>query len=176
MSDYKKFIIQQYTTNGSSETNVGNAVDTQATYGIVCKECPFKVLPEPKELPKRDWYDEHGDDVYLPSDGLKFKAYDLEVTFLYVGAGADKESDMRTKIGNFINFLYGRNDGGSPLLKIYDEYTLTGRKGVVCIGVDNDMLVYDDANDNVIGEFSVKFRVNNPVYSVQYNKNNGTLT
>lgn len=181
MAAYKKFYIQQYTASGSTETD-GTIVDTQAQFGVVCQECPFQYLPEIKELPKRDWNDEDGDDVYMPTDGLKFKAYDMEVKFLYVGTGyvkqdetvVSKEAEMKEKISGFINFIYGKNAGGSPLLKIYDEYTLTGRKGVHCISIDNELIAYDDRNNNVIGSFKAKFRVTDPATRMTYS--NGKIT
>lgn len=166
---YKKFFIQQQTVSGSTYTNVGSAVDTNLAYHVVCQECPFKVMPETKDLAKRDWYDENGEDVYIPTDGLMFKAYDMDVKFLYVGT----ESNMASDLKGFINFLYGKNSGGSPLLAIYDEYTKTGRRGVYVAGIDNELLAYDDANgtmDNgqivsdVVGVFKVKFRVTDPVF------------
>ena len=173
--NYKRLLIQQYTQNGSTTTNVGGVVDTQSAYNVVCQEFPFKHLPETKDLPSRDWYDNDGEDVYIPTDGLKFKAYDLEAKFLYVGYGykresviVPKEDEMRQKIGSFIDFLYGRNENGSPLLMVYDEYTKTGRRGIYVKDYDNELLAYDDRNDNVIGIFKVKFRVTDPVYNVAH--------
>ena len=109
-------------------------------------------------MPKRDWYDEHGEDTYMPTDGLKFKAYDLEVKFLYVGT----QANMKSELSSFIEFIYGRNTNGSPLLAVYDEYTKTGRRGMYVLSVDNDLIVYDDVNTDVIGQFKVKFRVTDP--------------
>ena len=159
---YKKLLIQQQKFDGSAYINVGSVIDTQKEYHVVCQEFPFKMMPETKELAKREWYDEHGDDVFIPSDGLKFKAYDLEVKFIYVGT----EDTMQGNIGNFIRFLYGLNYGGSPLLAVYDEYTKTGRRGIYVEGVDNDLFAYDDANVHVVAVFKVKFRVTDPVTEI----------
>ena len=148
--------------NGSETVNDSNVIDTQATFRVACQECPFKYLPESKELPKRDWYDEDGDDIYIPTDGLKFKAYDMEMKFIYVGT----EQTMKNDIRGFINFIYGRNENGSPLLKIYDEYTKIGRKGIYVSNVDDELLAYDDVNENVIGIFKVKFRVTDPATEI----------
>ena len=35
-------------------------------FGIVCTEFPFKPGGETKDLPKRDWSDEDGEDTYIP--------------------------------------------------------------------------------------------------------------
>lgn len=161
---YKKFLIQQQSYNGTNYTDVGSVVDTEATYHVVCQEFPFKYLPETKELAKRDWYDENGEDYYVLSDGLKFKAYDLEAKFLYVGT----ESSMQSDLKGFIEFLYGKNSGGAPVLAVYDEYTKTGRRGITVLEVDNELLAYDDQNSEVIGQFKVKFRVADPVTRMTY--------
>lgn len=167
MAPYKKFLIQQQTYNGTTYTNVGSVVDTLATYKVVCQECPFKTLPEIKELAKRDWYDESGEDVYIPTDGFKFKVYDMEVKFLYVGT----ETTMAADLKGFIEFLYGKNQNGAPLLAIYDEYTKTGRRGVYVQSVDNELIAYDDVNKtggvcDVIGVFKVKFHVTDPIEQI----------
>lgn len=157
---YKKLLIQQQTYNGTTYTDVGSLVDTQTSFHVVCQEFPFKRLPENKELAKRDWYDENGEDVFIPSDGLKFKAYDLDVKFLYVGS----QANMSEELNNFISFICGKNTGGAPLLAVYDEYTKTGRRGVYVKEVDNEMLSYDDVNTKVIAQFKVTFRVTDPIY------------
>lgn len=174
MATYKKFLIQQQTYNGTVYTDVGAVVDTQALFKVVCQECPFKVLPETKDLPNREWHDEDGDDTYMPSDGLKFKGYNMEVKFLYVGT----EQDMSTDLKDFVDFICGRINvtksgnvytkvKNSPtknvMLAVYDEYTKTGRRGVYVNEVGNDLLAYDDANTDVIGIFKIKFRVTDPV-------------
>lgn len=159
---YKKLLIQQQTYNGVNYINVGAVVDTQAQFNVVCQEFPFKYLPETKDLAKRDWYDEHGEDVYVPTDGLKFKAYDMDVKFLYVGT----QNNMQTDLNGFILFISGKNSGGAPMLAIYDEYTKTGRRGVYVTDISSDLIAYDDVNTDVIGVFKVKFRVTDPITDI----------
>lgn len=156
--EYKKLIIQQQTYDGTYYTNVGNALDTQEAFNVVCEEFPFSYLPEIKELAKRDWFDEDGEDVYVPQNGIKFKAYNSDVTFLYVGT----QANMQSEIGSFISFITGRNTGGSPILAIYDEFTQTGRQGVLVNKIDNSLFTYDDMNEHVIARFKVKFRFTDP--------------
>lgn len=165
MAIYKRFLILQQTFDGSSYTSVGSIVDTQARFHIACQEFPFKDLPELKDLPKRDWYDEDGEDVYIPTEDFKFKAYDLDATFIYVGTEATMKSDIR----NFIDFLYGRKDSngnrrtGGIMLAVYDEYTQTGRRGVIVQSVDNTLYWNVDFDPDAIATFKVKFRVTDPV-------------
>lgn len=174
MANYKKFLVQQQTHNGSSYGDLGDVVDTQATFGIVCQECPFKYLPESKDLPRRDWPDEHGEDVFIPSDGIKFQAYDMDVKFLYVG----KESEMPVNLKRFMKFMYGHmniinrsfvtgdNLSKNVTLKIFDEYTSIGRIGCIVKSVDDELYFFNDSNIDAIAQFKVKFRVTDPVTGV----------
>lgn len=155
MANYKRLLIRQ----GDASNTV---IDTLEQFNVACQEFPYKYLPETKELAKRDWYDEDGEDVYIPTSGLKFKAYDLEAKLLYVGS----EEAMVDDLKSFIEFLYGRNTGGNPQLAIYDEFTKTGRQQVYVQSVDNELITYDDVNTDVIAQFKVKFRVCDPVTNV----------
>lgn len=180
MDTYKKFFIQQHQYDGSSYTNVGDVVETNARWNVVCQEFPFKHLPEPKDLPERDWNDENGKDVFIPSDGIKFNAYEVEAKFLYVGQKVNIASDLKS----FIDFIYGRinivngsvvnnaNTKKNVFLKIYDEYTETGRRCVYPKSVDDDLYVSNDYNIKAIAQFKVKFRVTDPVYSVSHTVSN----
>lgn len=159
---YKKLIIQQMAQDAASTyTTVGGAVDTYEAYGIVCQEFPFKYLPEKKELAKRDWLDEDGEDVYVPNV-MREKAYDLEVKFLYVG----NPNEMRAKITSFITFISGKNSNGSPLLAIYDEYTQIGRRCVYVNSIDSSLYEYNDGHIDGYSVFSVEFRVTDPTFDV----------
>ena len=115
--------------------------DSLAHFGIVCTEFPFKPGGETKDLPKRDWPDEDGEDTYIP-DKLLLKAYDLEAEMCYKG-------DLGTaydKIMAFQNYLTGENGDGATL-KIYNSHTGIGREGLYL--------------DEVL-TFPVKFRVTDP--------------
>lgn len=140
----------------------GEVIDTYESFHVACQEFPFRHLPETADLPRRDWYDEHGEDSFIPTDGLKFKAYDLEAKFIYVG----DEASMTADVKNFVNFLYGRNDGGSPVLDVYDEYTQTGRTGVYMVGVTTKLFDISDVDPDAIAIFSAKFRVTDPVTDI----------
>lgn len=168
MSTYKRFLIQQQSYDGSQYTNIGNVVDTKVAFRIVCQNFPFKKLPEIKDLPKRDWYDENGDDVYIPTDGYKFKAYNVEATFLYYGT----ESTIRTDISRFIDFIYGRIDSsgnsrnGGIMLAVYDEHTHIGKRGVFVENIDNTMYWDVSFDPDAVATFKVKFRVTDPVTDI----------
>lgn len=144
----------------------GKVIDTYESFHVACQEFPFKRLPEVKPLSARDLNDENGEIVFIPSDGLKFKAYDLTAKFIYVGS----ESDIRRDLESFISFLYGRNKGGSPVLSIYDEYTKTGRSGVYVQTVANDLYSVSDRDIDGIAIFSVGFRVTDPTSDIVLTK------
>lgn len=165
--NYKKLLIQRQSYNGTSYTNVGSIVDTYAAYGVVCQEFPFKYLPERKEPASRDWNDEDGEDVYIPSNGLRYKAYDMEVKFLYVGSQMNMANDLK----NFIEFICGKDLNQPILLAVYDEYTQTGRRGLYVKEIDNDLVAYDNVNLEVIATFKVKFHVTDPVTRINANMN-----
>ena len=156
----KKILIQKQTYDGTDYENVGEIVDVYETYHILCQELPFKHLPKSKELPSRDWHDEDGEDVFMSKDGLRFQAYDLKVTFLYDGIEENMSSDLR----NFINYISDCSGStAGVMLAIYDEYTKIGRRGIYVKDISNDMYFYDDVNPNAIASFKVKFRVTDPV-------------
>ena len=74
---------------------------------------------------------------------------------------------MRANLVSFLKFLTGRNQGGSGRLAIYDEYTEMGRKDVYVSNISNNAFYREDEFGNeAICEFSVKFRVCDPVTEV----------
>lgn len=77
---------------------------------------------EIEEVATREWPGEHGEDAYISPDGLKLKAYDLEVEFCYKG-GVNTAYEAYTTLRDY---LIG--DGGFML--VYDPYWRKGRQGV----------------------------------------------
>ena len=134
----------------------GTAVDTQTAYGIVCKEFPFKLFGEVKELPAHTWPDEkNGADEYIPQ-----RLY-MKVEFAYKGT----RDSANTAIRNFLNYLTGNDGIGGAELMVYDTYTRIGRQKVRYISADNDMFVRND-HDGDVFTFSVNFRVNDPMTDI----------
>ena len=83
--------------------------DSLAHFGIVCTEFPFKPGGETKDLPKRDWPDEDGEDTYIP-DKLLLKAYDLEAEMCYkgdLGTAYDKIMAFQNYLCRFRNTIRG---------------------------------------------------------------------
>lgn len=177
MERWQNFYIQK---GGQNET----AKESVATWGMFCKDIPFKVIDKVKEPAKRTWNDEHGDDEYIGTNGLYLEAYEIEVEF-----GCKKMSsstfgtvtDVQDKVKTFIEFL--RTAG---LFKMYSAYTRIGRKDVRLVSVgDNAKWVskgeWQTVNNTrtfVVTEeylvFKVKFKVNDPMTYITYN--NGQLS
>lgn len=136
---YKKSYIQK----GSDP-----AIDLFDAYNIRIKSIPFKPFPDTKEIVKREWYDQHGDDEFIP-ENMFFKAYEIDVKLTYIG-GVDSARDS---IFPLLQYMQGSE------FFLYDEYS---KVGIRCRydSYLNDAF-YRRGSDIV--EFSVKLKVNNPL-------------
>lgn len=159
--EIKKTYIQQLSFDGKSYKK-GIVVDLLSAFNIVCSDFPFKLLSEAKDLPTRDWAGEDGRDIYIPQK-ICVKNYDVEAQFLYKGT----EDRISKDVADFINFIYGCNDGAiGGRLAIYDDYTKIGRKDVHVISIDNDVYSCDNSDPDAIATFKVKFSVEDPITNV----------
>ena len=130
-------------------------VDTIDAFGMYCMENPFKTCSDVKEPTKRTWHDEHGDDEYIPADGLRLAAYENKVKFGFKG-GTFGAND---KLKSFLRYLR------SGSMKMYCEFNRIGRCNVRLKSVEQDL--YRDVSDGedilVVG---VTFKFNNPTKDV----------
>lgn len=136
-----------------------SVVDTLDNWGIVCKDFPFKLYGEAKELPSRDWKDEDGDDEYIPSE-LPIASYEIDVEFVYKG----DMNTANTNIKGFLDYLTGRGGTGAELM-VYDTYTKIGRQRVRYVNVDEDIYWRQEYGGDVV-VFVVTFKVNDPVTEI----------
>lgn len=91
--------------------------ETNDNWNIVCKEFPYDILGEAKDLPKVDWVDYDGVEVYLPKEGgLPLKAQNVELEFVCCS------DDARADVVKFRDFITGRDKSGVRL-GVYDSYT-----------------------------------------------------
>lgn len=135
--------------------------DTVTNFDIYCMEIPFIIATEAKELASNDWYDEHGDEEYIPS-ALKMKAYEMDVKFACKGA----TKTCNAKINAFLNYLTGadqQNPGAK--MKMYSTYTQIGRQDVRFVSLSEDAELVRDANGDIL-IFTVTFKVNDPVTNI----------
>lgn len=150
---YEKVYIQKIGTGSPVK-------ETIADFDIYCADMPFKLFVEAKAPSKRDWFDEHGDDEYIPNGGLKLKAYTMDVRFCCKG---DKYSS-NAKIKKFINYLSGL-DGSGAEMKMYCTWTKIGRKGIRFDKLnDKAELLRDEDGDTLV--FTITFKVNDPITDI----------
>ena len=149
-------------------------VDSYSSWGIVCLNVPFKVGGSTKELAKRDWFDEDGEDVFFPPV-LRLKGYDAEFEFAYKGMELSTNPfDLGSSfnaIDRFKKYLLGVG-GSTSSLKIYSPYSRIGRQGCYLLEMGSESpvvhTVYESGNlyrENVV-TFKVKFRITDPVTDV----------
>lgn len=160
MGKWNNFFLQRM---GVGTNNAPYPVyESVSTWGIFCKGIPFKLFDKVKEPAKQSWFDEHGDDEYIPSTGLFLEAYTMKVE-LACKKGRDgmaSVDNVRTNIGNFLTYL--RQSG---MLKLYSSHTRIGRQEVRLDSVgDNAKWVNDDNGEFLI--FEVTFKVNDPVTDI----------
>lgn len=148
---YKPFLIKKL--------KEGSIVRDSMEWGILVKSFPFKLRPEVKEPSKRDWKDQNGDDEFIP-DKLVFKAYTMDVDFLFIGDfGAGNK-----KIGSFVDYLI---TGGE--FSIYDTYTNVGRTHARYVSMKEEAFKRREHGRDFIS-FSVLFKVNDPVTQIMLTK------
>ena len=166
MADWRNFYVQRMGTD--SQSRPYPIYESVATWGIFCKEIPFKIAGKVKSPAIRTWLDEHGDDEYISPDGLYLESYNMEIEFACKKLntndaskyGATSVSDVRTKVGNFIQWL--RTSG---LIKIYSEYTRIGRQNVRLESI-KDKAKWKNENGEEWLVFSIELKVNDPLTDI----------
>lgn len=126
--------------------------DTIEEYGIYLKSAPYSIGGEVKDIPSNDWYDEDGEDEYIPEDGLKRKAFEITTEWAYKG----KMYSANVPIKRFVKALMDRG-----LFTLYDSYNDITYYDVRFVKLEDDAeLVRDKDGDIVI--FKIVLKVNNP--------------
>ena len=161
---YNEHIYVQKEGKAEDGSDKYPVLDLVESFGIYGKEIPFVVGGEVKNVHTNEWYDEDGDEEYVP-DKLLLKAYDITIDFAYKG----KQRSANEKVLSFIDYLTGRTDGAS-VMKLYSTYTGIGRQNVRLVKVNDDCeLVREKGYDVLI--FKVTFKINDPVTNIVLEKN-----
>lgn len=164
MGKWNNFIVQRM--GYSTGTTPYPVYESVSQWGIFCKSIPFKIMEKVKEPAKRTWYDENGDDEYIPSGGLYLDAYTMKVEFACKKIGASnvfdsaEVADVRQKVGLFLSYLKT-----AGMIKLYSTYTRIGRQNVRLDSVADDAKWKNDGGQEYL-VFSVTFKVNDPVTDV----------
>ncbi len=147
--DYYKVYMQL-------EADGSDVVETIDDYGLYCMDIPFAVATGAKELTKRDWHDEDGEDVYMPKDGLRLSAYDIDVKFGYRGG----RFGANDSINAFLDFVR------RGMLKMYCDYTRIGRRHVVFSKLSDKATLVRDIDEGDLLVITATFRVCDPVTNI----------
>lgn len=159
------------------QKNGGDVINSYTQWGIVCAKPPFKAGGKTKEPAKRDWFDEHGDDVYIGSK-MMFEGYDAEFELAYKGQEIATNpfnlSLAFQRIDAFKRWVSGNDtqEGSGAELSIYSPYTTIGRQGCYLqeISDEEPHLQMKEENGNLYHEnvltFKVKFRVTDPMTNI----------
>ena len=166
MGKWNNFYLRRMGTDENSSPY--NTYESVTTWGIWCKSIPFKLYDKVKEPAKRSWYDEHGDDEFLPDGGLFMDAYTMDVEFgcKIIKTEHDRTifgkavSDVRANVGEFIEYL--RTSG---MMMMYSSYSRIGRQKVRLSEIHDDA-VWKSDDDQEFLIFKVTFKVNDPMTNI----------
>ncbi len=132
--------------------------DSLSDFGFAVSDIPWPD-EETQDVAVREWPGEDGEDAYIPPTGLKLKAYDLEIEFIYKG-------DLNTAYPAYKalrNYLTGI-DGSGAELKIYDPYWNKGRTKVRVKKIGN--IEPHRSNMDEVVSCKVSFRVADPMTEI----------
>ena len=93
-----KVYFQKMIYSGTSYKK-GDVKETVKDFSVYIQDVPFILLPDMKDVAKRDWHDEDGIDVFYNNSTPPAKDYDIEIT---CEAKSDDVSDLRNKVDTFI--------------------------------------------------------------------------
>ena len=144
---------------------IGNAAtfDTAVKYGIYVKDFPFIPVPlKQKNVFSQSWYDENGDDEYIPSTAY-YEPVIISVPFIYVGFLDTCLTNIRAFIAELANTTF----------KFYDEYSTVGRQScrMTQYSENASILQYRGTGESVAtqkvkAEFSLEIKINDPVTTI----------
>lgn len=144
---------------------VGNAAafDTATSYGIYVKDFPFIPVPlKQKNVFSQSWYDENGDDEYIPTTAY-YEPVTISVPFVYVGTLDACMTNIRAFITAISNVEFS----------FYDTYSTVGRQKcrMVSYSENASVLAYRGTSDSpstqkVKAEFTLEIKINDPVTNI----------
>jgi len=134
-------------------------VNTKTAYGMIAKENPFPLIPEPKDVYSNDWKDEDGIEEYVGA--IKYKPLEFDVTFYIREEDTQSKTAavlLREDVEAFFNAVKGSD------FKIFDDFNGRGYQNVRYIG-------YSKESETVVGSVAkavikVSFRANDPITTV----------
>ena len=138
------------------KTKAGSTVKSSLEdFGFAVCDIPWSD-EETQEVATREWPGMHGEDAYIPPAGLKLKAHDLEVEFIYKG----EVDTAYAKYKVLRKYLIGVEGDGAEL-RMYDPYWKRAI-GSSYLKKISDLEPFRTEVDEGVG-FKATFRVTDPV-------------
>lgn len=157
--------MQYYKFYTQKEADKASVKEWGADFGFYEMECKFYGGNAVKDVAKRDWYDEDGDDEFIPS-AQKYKAFEMTAKFGFRG-GKYAANDALKVLQDYLN-------GGT--IKFYDSYNAVGRKNVRFLEISDDAELVRSDSDGDILCINVKMKVNDPRTEVRLEMDEDGLT
>lgn len=148
MSSYKGILFQRD----------GESVRNSTEWGCYVTDSPYIPVPQKaKNITSQSWFDEHGDDEYIPEE-LYFEPVEAALSFVFKGNVAD----AKTQITAFVNYLQ------AGYFKFYDEFYKVGRQQVRVLSVPEDVQFrYEDHSKGTgVATFSIEVKINDAVTDI----------
>lgn len=155
--------------------------ESVATWGVWCKDIPFKLYEKVKDPAKRSWNDEDGDDEYIPKEGLFMESYTMKVDLCCKSQDVYNQSQLvrsaeeqvRINVKSFLDYL---RDSG--MLIVFSTYTGIGRQMVRLESVGNEATWKQGDDGWWFLIFDVTLKVNDPgaVVTAVRNVSTGEIT
>lgn len=169
ISNYKPFWIQFST---------GNAIDIKSQYSVIVKTHDYPMAFKVKEPYKNQWKDEHGDEEYIPSDGLMVEAFTFKLECVMFAKPTSASQGVAAQTANEV-LCKGIRDFRAALLagefKTADEWTGFGFQHV---RLQEFPMPGNEAFDEMDGLarviFTVVLKVNDPVTHMKKSGDNIT--
>ena len=165
MNGLHSLLLQKGLHDTSSPTQ---AVDLVDQFGFVCTDISFPNVTETKDITTTDWKDQDGEDVYIPERHC-VKAFDLEVKVACTCIVGKSTSMLETLQRWFCEGLPQSGDGLTLWLPLY----VRGFKR--CYFKGSSDVEYTFMDESEVLECTLKFRVCDPVSTVQLKKESSTL-
>ena len=148
MNNYKGILFQRD----------GESVRNSSDWGCYVTDSPYIPVPKKaKNITSQSWFDEHGDDEYIP-EVLYYEPIETTLSFVYKGS----VTSAKTQITAFINYLQ------AGYFKFYDEFYKVGKQQVRIVSVPDDVqFKYDDISKGTgLATFSIEVKINDPVTDI----------
>lgn len=148
MGNYKGILFQKD----------GESVRNSSEWGCYVTGSPYIPTPtKPKNIASQSWYDEHGDDEFIPEQ-LYYEAVEAELSFVYKGTVTKAKSQILA----FIDYLRG------GYFKFYDQFYEIGRQKVRMVDFSEgaEFKYSDITTGEGVATFSINIKINDPVTDV----------